>query len=587
MGPWVHALAGRHLYIRGPGERPCPGGSSVDLYGVTWAPCRAPAFPGRGGESLAMLQLELLVLWCAWLIALVGLGHAVLRRARPMAGMGELLLAGVATSLVLGAAANLAVAVTPVVSLAVWGLGLAGGWRMRHRAWRWVRTRGRFTWTAWIALGWVTAGAALRPPTQPDTGLYYVSSIRLAGAAPVVPGLALLNPYVALNQAFAPWSALVSVGPLSGHGWHVGGGLLAWVAAGMGVALLLRGRWVGLAAAPVFDAVAWRGLSSGSADEAVTALGSLCVMVAVTSRGMEGRGAWLARVGMAAGLVTLKQTLVFTAPLLLVEPAWWRLRARDVGGLLAGAALAVTAVVPWLVRSVVMSGLPLYPLGLFRLPVDWAAPESLAQVVRGWAWVYARRPVGRFVSPEQLGPWVEDWFAREAVNNRMLLLPVMLAVLGLAVGLARARSRRPELRSLLLPAAAVLGVAGWWLLAPDTRFGQAPLWGMGALLVALAARSAFRGPERRWVGVLALGLFAGAWVGEPLPQLAPVAAFPPLPEAGPRRTVTLATGEAVTTGECFETFCHRTTDAACVAARTPGRLEDGFRVAGCNPLPPR
>jgi hypothetical protein len=536
-----------------------------------------------------VLQLSLLALWCAWLLPLMGLGHWVLCRLRPRAGMAETLLAGLAASVVLATAVSLIMAVDGPVSAGAWLLGAAGAWRMRVRALRWVRTRGTPTWAAWGVLGWVTAGAALRPVSHPDAGLYYVSSIRLAESGPVVPGLALVNPYAALNQAFAPWSALLAVGPFDGRGWHVGAGLLAWVAVGMGVGLLLRGRLVGLAAAPVVDALAWRGLSSGSADEAVAAAGSLCAMVAFNARRQDGRGAFAARVLVAAGWVTLKQTGVLVAPLLLVEPLWQGLRGRSLRGLAVGAAAAGAAVVPWLARSVALSGMPLYPLGLLRLPVEWAAPASLAHVVHGWAWVYARRPVGRYVSAEALGPWVSDWLARESTSNRMLLLPLALAGAGVVLWLWlwRVRGQRPDGRRVRLCVAAAVGVLGWWLLAPDTRFGQGPLWALGAVVLAASLRGVLRGAERRWVGVLALSVFLGAWVGEPLPSLQPVREFPALPDVGPRRTVQLVTGEAVPTGDCFETFCHRTTEASCVAARTPGRLEGGFRVAGCNPLPPR
>jgi hypothetical protein len=501
--------------------------------------------------------------------------------------MAETFLVGLAASLVLSTAANLVVAVDGAVSACAWGLGALGAWPLRHRLRRWARTRGVVTWLTWGALGWMTAGAALRPVSHPDAGLYYVSSIRLAESAPAVPGLALVNPYAALNQAFAPWSALLAVGPFDGRGWHVGGGLLAWVAVCTGVGLLLRGRLVGLAAAPVVDAVAWRGISSGSADEAVTAVGSLCAMVAFSARGQDARGAFAARVLVAAGLVTLKQTLVLVAPLLLVEPLWQQLRVRTVRGLVGGTAAAAAAAMPWLARSVALSGMPLYPLGLLRLPLDWAAPASLARIIQGWAWVYARRPVGRYVSPEALGPWVADWWARESTSNRMFLLPLLLAAAGLVLGALRARRHWPDGRALRLCAAAFVGVLGWWLLAPDTRFGQAPLWALGAVVLAASLRGALRGAERRWVGMLVLGVYLGAWVGEPLPPVRPVEAFPAMPDVGPRRTVALRSGELLPTGDCFETFCHRTTDTACVAARTPGRLEGGFRVAGCNPLPDR
>ncbi len=534
-----------------------------------------------------MLQAELLALWIVWSAALAGLGHWVLCRLRPRAGLAEHFLAGLAASLVLSVAANLVVAVDGPVSACAWGLGAAGAWRLRRRAARLARAHGGLAWVAFGTLGWVTAGAALRAVVHPDAGLYYVSSIRLAESGPAVPGLALVNPYAALNQAFAPWSALLAVGPFDGRGWHVGGGLLAWVAACAGVGLLLRGRLVGLAAAPVLDSVAWRGLSSGSADEAVTAVGCLCALVAFASRGQGGRGALVARALVVAGLVTLKQTLVLAAPLLLLEPLWHRRRAWRLGELAAGVAAGGAALFPWLLRSVTLSGMPLYPLGLFRLEVDWAAPASLARVIHGWAWVYARRPVGRYVSREQLGPWVADWLARESTSNRMLLLPLALAALGALVMCIRARRGGMGGHGLRLGAAAGVGTAAWWLLAPDPRFGQATLWALGAVVFATSLRGALRGAERRWVGVLSLAVLAGAWVGEPLPSSRPVGEFPAFPDVGPRRTVALATGEQLPTGACFETFCHHTTDAACVAARTPGRVQEGFRRADCNPLPDR
>ncbi len=61
----------------------------------------------------------------------------------------------------------------------------------------------------------------LAAPAHPDACLYYVQSVRWAGAFPLVRGLALFNPLLALNHAYYLFAGSLGVGPFAAEGYRL------------------------------------------------------------------------------------------------------------------------------------------------------------------------------------------------------------------------------------------------------------------------------------------------------------------------------------------------------------------------------
>ena len=155
---------------------------------------------------------------------------------------------------------------------------------------------------------------------------------------------------------------------------------------------------------------------------------------------------------------------------------------------LAAAAIAA----PWIPHSIVLSGYLVYPSPSFALGVDWRMDHAMVVSVYRWGHAFARWPGHSYEEVTVNSAWVGKWFGREWLNDRTFLLPAALATCAAgALGFALVRRRRPQFALGAAAATALLGVALWWTLAPDTRFAGPLLWATAGLLT-LAATSAFQ-----------------------------------------------------------------------------------------------
>jgi hypothetical protein len=419
-------------------------------------------------------------------------------------------------------------------ALAAAGLGVRRPWRHATRAIAdWRIGVALLTAAVWLA------DRSLGPPVG-DAGLYHLSAIRWASEHAIVPGLANLSFRLGFNNPSLLWTALTDLG---GFGSHVSISLLVTAVALRG--LLGLARMAGGEAAPTD--VYWALLLAPVAGQAVT-LHELRISSPDPDVAM-------AMVAMAAGGELVETTVrptraaAFAAVVLAVLAACLKLSAAPFAVLLsimvvsrgqaprAAIALAGLALaVPWVIRSAIMTGYPLYPLAIAGLPVDWCMPRARVEWVSGLVREHFMPPVAW-----QLGegrPWVLGWLHWQLTRcPELLLVPAVTAA-------AMVRFVRPSrVLWLVLPCAASLAL---WLRSPAPRFAYAFAWiTVAALGVSMVARDDDENPRRRLRAVaIALALIpiahrlaawaaAGDWsrVRETL-VLRPAAAmgFHPVPE---------------------------------------------------------
>ena len=415
--------------------------------------------------------------------------------------------------------------------IGVWAALVVYGSGLVLFAFRIVRQHGKRAWRTgskgyWLLLlllaGWVAMRAMLAP-TLFDSGLYHFPTVRWLNEHPVIPGLGNLHSRLALNQTFFLWTASLNMLPPFGHGHNIavalpllllvaecliharlpgfGRGSRAWVHADyIGVLTLL---FIPLL---IFKA-ATTSLSSPSPDTACFMLQMVLCLYLVRlllrrerdTRGARSLAAFV--IVLATVSVTVKLSNIAFAAVIAVIAACVLVRkcgrqpaclARRLGPVLA---LSLLIALPWMGRGVLLSGFPLYPSNVLRVPVDWALSAERTKcerrIIRAWAIAPGEPADEVLASSEWVVPWVHRTLRKQggfAASIPLLILIIATAVSASTAWLCRRRPRGTPTalgRVLMLPVGASL--VFWFLMAPDTRFAGAQFWILAAAAAADAA----------------------------------------------------------------------------------------------------
>jgi len=350
-----------------------------------------------------------------------------------------------------------------------------------------------------IILSWLISRAML-PPSVYDVGLYHYPLISWLNSCPIVLGLGNLHGRFAFNQSYFLYSASLNLAPLYPDGWRLGTALLTWLllcwvqesvftnrplcfspSFFLNVTIFVLVMYIAL----TFD------LASSTADMA-----SIFIQFFVFAQYLEMVRKW-ADLGFvnssstvilcffACILMTIKlSNVAFSGCIFSILVLLFYLSSKQEFFRYIPILIILTFFVlgTWVVRGVLLSGVPFYPSQLTRLPVDWAIPSFKirreAEAVIGWA----RHPGPGYMSSLRSWDWFGPWLHRLIRYKIRFLYPVTLSCMLLAVSLyfsfTVSRARRPKyiifIFSVMFPL--LFGLAFWFFTAPDLRFAQGLFW---------------------------------------------------------------------------------------------------------------
>lgn len=343
---------------------------------------------------------------------------------------------------------------------------------------------------------WVNATEA---PSNPDTNLYHAQTIHWVESFRAVPGLGNLNGRLAYNSDWLVLNAATSFAFLGLRSFHLLAGLLFLLAVfyfGEGLSGLLDrpssfSSWLKLLFLPLAFRTLAGEISSPGTDLPVILLTWVLLALAAEysearperglQRGSSGSAALVVIGLLPAFILTLKLS---AAPLLLLSLYAFvaLLRAGERRAAWTQAALAAIVLLPWLARSVILSGYLVFPysrLDLFTF--DWKIPASYVDSVREGVIGWARLPNKDWTQAVNmpLQAWLPAWFAEQTLNQRLMILAALVSPLVLAL---------PAMRRYVIPVAVnYVGVFFWIFTAPNLRFGYSFLLaGIGYIGAALA-----------------------------------------------------------------------------------------------------
>jgi hypothetical protein len=421
-----------------------------------------------------------------------------------------------------------------------------------------------------LAALWL-ANTSLGPPRNGDSGLYHFQAVRWAAAFPDVPGLANLHGRFGFTSSYTLYLALPDALFGVGRGSHLANAALLLLPIGRGLWALRtvaggRSEWQ---ASALFDLLflfpfaervwAEQVLTSATPDLPVFVLGFVLTSLLLRTFGRSTDRAtdnlrvtaviWLAAVGVTVKLSFVGFGLAAIALALLLRVR----RARPVSTrrelarrLVPLGACCTVIVLPWMARSVVLSGYPLYPFPGLSVAVDWRVPHMTAVDDYNWVRSWARQPGVDWHNVLGSWSWFPSW-ARDLATSRYTLLTVCLPLaLALAALLAVAflrreyQARQPGALMALIPA--VVSLVYWFATAPSPRLAGSAFWALGLAAVAVFLAAAVpSGSAHSWRALLLVALaILGAAVLFKLHQrgLLPVVAGP---DAGFHPAPTVAT----------------------------------------------
>lgn len=347
-----------------------------------------------------------------------------------------------------------------------------------------------------LIIGLAVAVISSGPAGQYDTGLYHAQSIRWIEEYGTVPGLGCLHNRLAYNSAIFSLQALFSLKFLTGQPLHSVNGFFACIFLVYAVCSIKAFRQGKFFASDFlrlsliiylnenFDVI-----SSAGSD--LAAVGLVLYIFAQWVSYIEDAEeemapyAYLCIIGVFAISVKLSAA---AAVLFAVMPALRLAKGRRWKEIYAYLAAGGLAILPFLVRNVLISGYLIYPypeLDLFH--VDWKMPAYTLlydrNEIKAWGW--GLKDVNRFSAP--FSEWFPVWFGQlNKVKQALFCCNAVCMAVVFVSGIKRGVEAKNWDRMLI----AAVGIAGfflWFLGAPLPRYGSAylmvlPFYFVGSLL---------------------------------------------------------------------------------------------------------
>lgn len=357
------------------------------------------------------------------------------------------------------------------------------------------------------------ANNAIQPPLNYDSGLYHLSSVRWITSFPIIPGLGNLHGRLAFNNSYFLYAAILEIGFWTDKSYHIANGLLQMVLFAqifISCIKLFRNKlklelyhiFYILLLAPVIKIAGDVNISSPSPDLPVFILGvvlmaSLLAFLENSKHNNEKNDYSVFFIAVLAIIAIIIKFSFFimglsAVALIIIILLIWKKNNPDINikkPLIWIIVAGVSGIIPWMIRSVILSGYMIYPVPFGSFPVDWRIPYKdvvfMAKEIHRWAQTSGVNfeVTGRF---DWFGPWLIRMF-----GDLDIVIPLFLVFTGCLLFIifriknkVRSISDRKLWLFLIPPAASIIY---WLFTAPDPRFAGSSFWVLGAGFIVLTA----------------------------------------------------------------------------------------------------
>lgn len=319
-----------------------------------------------------------------------------------------------------------------------------------------------------------------------DSDLYHAQSIRWIEEYGIVKGLGNIHVRFAYNSSFFALSALYSMNSIAGQSLHTVNGFIALL---LSVEVLkgVKRHFVlsdfARLGAFYYLTLIYREIVAPASDYC-----TMCVVFFIIIRWLSCLEAQEKRTApyallcvMCVYAVTLKLTTGVLL-LLLVKPAYALIKEKRYRETVWYFLLGLTVLVPWIIRTALISGYLLYPFpALDVLDVDWKIPAGQAALDAAEIKTWGRGLKNAALVGLPIWEWFPQWFRTVLpATGRLLILAdigCIVVFTGFAVYLGAKAMQGEKVRGgadrFLVLASAAASYLFWQLSAPLLRYGYA------------------------------------------------------------------------------------------------------------------
>jgi hypothetical protein len=375
-----------------------------------------------------------------------------------------------------------------------------------------------------------------------DHGLYHLQTVLWLENYAIVPGLGNVHHRLAFNNSSFLYVALLNKGFFSGYAYYISNSLLAWVItlqSLQSISALINKKTIiskkTLFYAIVFPFFIWHVknfyFAGYSPDFFISVLQVLIAgeFISLMEKDQQDQvGIRLTATQLLvlcllmvcvklSGLVYALTFLIATLIVFLIkkQPNISNGRffiTRIMASLVIG--------IPWLIRSVVLSGYLVYPSSIISFNVLWKIPKSMVDPIASVIYNWSR--YGNSISPDTpFAEWLPQWLWTVPRGlKEAWILAVPLAVSMIVLFVFRRFFIKQHLGQILVILFTVSHIVYWFLLAPEIRFIGMSFWvAFSALLIICIDWINHSYAEISTKGVtLLVILFILLWLSPSIPQ---------------------------------------------------------------------
>ena len=324
-----------------------------------------------------------------------------------------------------------------------------------------------------------------------DSDLYHAQSIRWIEEYRAVKGLGNIHVRFAYNSSFFALSALYSMKFLTGRSLHAVNGFMAFLLWTQVLSVFdVHGRSkktvvtdLARLGAFYYLTVIYSDIVAPASDYAIMCVVFFIIIkwLELLERGEEAAAPYALLCVAGVYAVTLKLTAGLIL-ILLARPVSMLVMRRRWKETVFYLGLGIVTVVPWLARTVILSGYLLYPFPALDLfDVDWKIPAAEAALDAAEIRTWGRGINNAALVDLPVWEWFPGWFreslpvvGKALVAADIVCLPVFIALLAVQFRRGDMSAAGRMRKGQLLALATVLASYGFWQLsAPLLRYGYA------------------------------------------------------------------------------------------------------------------
>jgi len=333
-----------------------------------------------------------------------------------------------------------------------------------------------------VVLVFLFSYGASRGYMHVDSGLYHAQAIRWIEEDGVVPGLANLHCRLAYNSSAFLLTAFYSMHFILGKSLHTVAGFMALVLAAksFSVVEVFSRKKVYISdfvkvAALFYVSMIFTEMVSPASD--YFAMLFLFYVIIKWVELEEQKETDITPYGMLCVLMAVNVTIKLSAAIMLIlllKPAVVLLKEKRYGQIGIYLVLGITAVAPYLIRNVILSGWLVYPFpGIDLFSFDWKIPKGEAQYDAEEIKVYAKGMTDVLLKDTPMKEWLPNWFRRLKGLEKLWVLGSLGSVVAGLVELVwqAAKKQKENVSLLFLEVSLIIGYLFWQIGTPLVRYG--------------------------------------------------------------------------------------------------------------------